>query len=1019
MRDRGHYAASLDPLAKQETEDKRRASWLPKSESDHPDVVRMLRPYYTSSSSRKLNLDPFQLEDLNLSARFELPGVGRETEKLWTLPSLIAFLADTYCSNVGVEFPEDDKQRQWLEKRVEDLGGSMKWGLGSKEEKVQVLEQLMRVDRTANFLTRTFPSSKVFGIEGCDALIPGLWGVAETGSSLGVECFEMGMAHRGRMNILHNFLQKSLSSICASFQEADPNELGDVKYHLGTRAQVKVGGKVVHVSLAANPSHLEAVNPVVLGKAKAKQFFIEDTDMTRVCPLLLHGDASFSGQGIVPETLELSNLEEYRVGGCVHLIVNNQIGFTTDPRDARTSLHCTNPAKGVGAPIFHVNADDVEAVVQVCRLAMEYRQQFGRDVVVDIVGYRRHGHNSLDDPSITIPLTTRLIKAHPAAIEIYTRKLLDQGVVTAEEVESLSKKMHDEYEAQYVASQSYTPDPLEWLASNWQGAAIGSLLNSRPYNQTGVRLSTLKAVGQALTRVPQGFSLHRDVEKLLATRRKILETGSGVTMAFAEALAFGSLLSKFSPGAETGLRGLSRQERTVESASQTINGLMLDVTMQEHPCVYIRLSGQDVIRGTFNQRHAALYDQVTGESYWQLNNLGLQEQATINVCNSSLSESAVLGFEYGYSLSNEMALTIWEGQFGDFANNAQAIIDNFITSGESKWGCFSSLVMLLPHGYDGQGPEHSSARVERFLSLVDDDEDAIPGKNASMRAEIEAGFDAISTKQGGVVDRAELGRILSRLSAGALPAERIELTLTEIMQELGTDQDKAITREAWCRVMDSWNIHNSERKSNLIVCAPSTPANYFHALRRQIHRPFSKPLVVFSGKWLLHHKACVSRLDDMAEGTFFQRVISEGGRGDNMQTQKRTIRLKPDAEIRRVILCSGKIFYHLYHAREAAGLDNVTIIRIEQIAPFPHDLLAPLLERFPNAREIVWCQEEPKNQGFWPFIRPRLQTCMRENGLDVKPLLYRGRKPSSSPASGGYSVHVTEQKTLIDAALFR
>jgi len=656
---------------------------------------------------------------------------------------------------------------------------------------------------------------------------------------------------------------------------------------------------------------------------------------------------------------------------------------------------------------------------------MEYRQRFGRDVVVDIVGYRRHGHNSLDDPSITIPLTARLIKSHPAALDIYTKKLLDQGVVTPDELASLSKNLRDEYEAQYAASQSYTPDPLEWLASNWQGAAIGSLLNSRPYNQTGVRLSTLKAIGQALIRVPQGFSIHRDVEKLLAARRKMLETGGGVTMAFAEALAFGSLMSKFSPGAETGLRGLSKQKRTVESASQTINGLMLDVTMQEHPCVYIRLSGQDVIRGTFNQRHAALYDQNTGEAYWQLNNLGLDEQATINVCNSSLSESAVLGFEYGYSLSNEMALTIWEGQFGDFSNNAQAIIDNFITSGEFKWGCFSSLVMLLPHGYDGQGPEHSSARVERFLSLVDDDEDAIPGKSASMQAEIDAGFDAIIASRGqdGVVDRAELGRILSRLSGGALQAERIELTLTEIMQEVSSSisnsSEAVITREAWRRIMDSWIVHNSERKTNMIVCAPSTPSNYFHALRRQIHRPFSKPLVLFSPKWLLHHKACVSRLEDMAEGTFMARVITEGGRGDNMATQKRTVKLKPDAEIRRVIFCCGKVFYHLYHAREAAGLDDITIVRIEQIAPFPYDLIIPILDKY-RSSELVYCQEEPKNQGAWSFVKLRLLTCIRENGLnDNRPVLYRGRKPSSSPASGGYSVHVSEQKAFIDAALFK
>lgn len=796
-----------------------------------------------------------------------------------------------------------------------------------------------------------------------------------------------------------------------------------MKYHLGTRAQLKVrdtgeGGdgveRVVHVSLSANPSHLEAVNPVVIGQTKAKQFFISDKSMKRVCPLLLHGDASFSGQGIVPETMELSNLHDYTVGGCIHVVVNNQIGFTTDPRSARTSYHSTNSCKGIGAPVFHVNGDDVEAVVNVCRLAVEFRQEFGRDVVIDIVGYRRHGHNSLDDPSITQPLTYRLIEQHAPVLESYTKKLIAEGVLTETAAAEASAAIYREYTTAIKESNSYVPDPLEWLASNWQGAAIGSMLSTRPYNQTGTALSTLESVGRALLRVPDDFVLHPDIIKLLKSRQKMLETGEGITMAFAEAIAFGCLMSKFSPNQDLGLRGLTAENRTIETAHKAAFNTM-DVQMQDHPSVHIRLSGQDVIRGTFSQRHAAIYDQKSDRAFLQLNNLEMQEQATISVCNSSLSEAAVLGFEYGYSLSNEMALTLWEAQFGDFSNNAQTVIDNFIASGESKWSNRSSLVMLLPHGYDGQGPEHSSARVERFLQLVDDDEDSIPGKGAFSKAEIEAGFKALRPSANGVIEKAELSRALQRLNAG-VSSERLDLTLTEIMTELGTSDNRGVvSKEAWFSLMEAWQLNNSERKGNLVIVMPTTPAQYFHALRRQIHRPFSKPLVCLSGKWLLHHKACVSRLSDMGIGTFFHRAILEEGIGDNT-TRRRP--LVPDHAIRKVVLCSGKIFYHLFHAREAAGITDVTFVRLEQIAPFPFDLIGPALARFKNA-EIVWCQEEPKNMGAWTYVRPRLLTTLRENGLMPKLVTFVGRKPSSSPASGGYTVHTVEQKKLIDEVLFR
>ena len=623
------------------------------------DIVRLLRNY-----PRSIDLELFGLESISsFTLDQEIRGVSKS---IWHVTQIIDFLVDTYCTNVGIEYShvENDTQRKWIEDKVEGNLGPMKWALRSSSDRRKVFEQLLRTQHTAAFLNKKFSNAKVFGIEGCEVLIPGLWAIVEEAAKQGCEGIELGMAHRGRMNVLHNVLRKPLSTICNHFHESEPSELGDVKYHLGTRAHLKVttengARQSVHVSLAANPSHLEAVNPVVIGKCKAKQFFIGDTTMKRVCPVLLHGDASFSGQGIVPETLELSDLPDYTVGGSVHIVINNQVGFTTDPRSARTSYHCTNSAKGVGAPIFHVNGDDVEAVVVVCKLAMAFRQQFGKDVVVDIVCYRRHGHNSQDDPSITQPHTYKLIESHPTTVDIYFQKLKQLGVLTESDLEILSDLIQNEYELDFKNSLTYKPDPVEWLASNWQGAAIGSLVSSRPYNQTGVRLSTLHSVGRTLTFVPPNINVHKDIEKLIKSRQKMLDTGEGITMAFAEALAFGCLMTTYNPDAHPGLRGLSAVQRTLASAN-AVDLNTMNVAMQEHPSVHIRLSGQDVIRGTFNQRHAAIYCQTSrSPPYWQLNNLNMGDQATISVCNSSLSEAAVLAFEYGYSLSNEMALTIW------------------------------------------------------------------------------------------------------------------------------------------------------------------------------------------------------------------------------------------------------------------------------------------------------------------------------------------------------------------------
>eukprot|EP00605_Chrysophyceae_sp_TOSAG23-4_P001307 GSChrysophyteH1.ASY1.ANO1.1421.1 assembled CDS len=772
MRNRGHYAASLDPLG-------------------------------SKGDGRYLDVPLLRMDD----DLYVTDGSSFKEQKRWSVNEIVKALKGTYASNVGIETShvENENQKNWLLCAVE------------------------------KYMSPT-------------GLIPGLWAILERGShKWGMEGVEMGMAHRGRMNVLHDVLGKSFRSICTDFNESE-HYYGDVRYHLGTRATVTtqsikqgVEDKKVHISLAANPSHLEAVNSVVMGKCKAKQRLLHDDTQRRIMPILLHGDASFSGQGVVPE-------------------------------DARTAYHCTDVAKGVGAPIFHVNGDDVDAVVKVCKIAVDWRMQFKRDCVVDIVCYRRHGHNEQDDPKITHPIMNKKISAHPPTLEIYKNKLIEQGLVSETEIDSIT--------------MNYEPDPVEWLQSNWQGDALGTLLSKRPFNTTGVRWNVLQRLGRVLTTIPDDIVVHKDVQRYLNKYKKVFESGEGVTWALAEALAFGSL----------------------------------------HPVVNVRLSGQDTIRGTFNQRHAAIVCQETA---------GFEDQATIDICNSNLSEFAVMGFEYGYSLSNEMALTIFEAQFGDFANNAQCIIDNFISSGEQKWNNKSSIVLLLPHGYEGNGPEHSSGRLERFLSMVDDDQDAIPGKSDFNRAEIDAGME---------------------------PA------LNELMEDLG---------------------------HNLIVCVPSTPAQYFHCLRRQVHRPYAKPLVLMSAKWMLHHALCVSQLLIMEGPTY---------KGDNTTW----------------LLCCGKIFYQLFHLRESHNIRDVTFVRLEQIAPFPYDIISTVINRYPEA-ELVWCQEEPKNMGAYFYVKPRLATAMadieKDGGPVERKIQYVGRMPSGAPANGGMKQHLQDQKEILIKAI--
>ncbi len=931
---------------------------------------------------------------------------------------------------IGVEYQHvsNDYQRQWLENKIEKEYGKVRWKYDTNDQKLKILNSLIRTNHTALFLKKYFPASKVFGLEGCESLVPGLLSLVNAAASENVIAIELGMAHRGRMNVLHNFLGKPLSSICGYFSETLDSELGDVKYHLGTRTEIDVdtnsGKKKMLLSLSANPSHLEHVNPVVLGKCRAMQFFINDVECSKVLPLLIHGDAAFCGQGIVAEAMELSELVDYSVGGTIHVVVNNNIGFTTIPSQARTSYYPTNVAKGIEAPIFHVNGDDPEAVCNVFKLAVSFRQKFKKDIVIDIQCYRRHGHNSLDDPTVTLPILQRLIGSHPPTLHIYASKLIEEKTISNEEYEGICNSVELEYEREFEKSKNYKKDPLEWLASNWQGSAIGNLLSRRPYNQTGVRLSTLLSVGKALLKIPEDFVVHKDIQKLLKQRSNTLETGENCTWAFAEALAIGCLLKKYSPSSEKGLRGLSMNERTLNETNAAFSS-KLDVELQAHPTVYVRLSGQDCKRGTFSQRYAEIVCQNSGKSYTQLNNLGSDEQAKLTVCNSSLSEAAVLGYEYGYSLSNEMALTIWEAQFGDFANVASTIIDSYIASGEYKWNLKSSLVVLLPHGLEGQGPDHSSGRIERFLSLVDDDEDIIPGNNQSafFESEMEQGFKSmVDGSSNGVdhINKQSFHKAILRY-APHMTTERIDLAIAEILSDLqisdginGSPQDNndiIITKETWIKLMKSWLQLNSERKINLIVCNPSTPAQYFHVLRRQIHRPYAKPLILFSCKSLLHHKHCVSKLEDMLEGTYFQRVIVENGKGDNMKSYE----LLPPDQIRKVIFCTGKIFYSLYSTRQSRSIKDITIVRVEQLAPFPFDVLQSVIKNYPNAH-LVWVQEEPKNMGGWSYVKPRFDTTMREGAIN-KSLKYIGRPPCAVSASGSFKVHIQEQKELINNAL--
>ena len=790
-----------------------------------------------------------------------------------TLREIITILRVTYCGKIGVEYMhiQVPAERAWIQAKFETQNRSAP----SASVKKEILRTLTVAETFERFLDRRYTGTKRFGIEGAESLMPALEAILYRGSEIGIREFVIGMPHRGRLNVLANFVGKPLAAIFAEFQgnATQPEQVhgsGDVKYHLGTSGDREVGGRIVHLSLAANPSHLEAVNPVVLGKVRAKQNRRDDGERSQVAGILMHGDAAFAGQGLVAESLELSELTGFCTGGTIHVIVNNQIGFTTSPSAARSSPYPSDVAKGVQAPILHVNGDDPEAVVEVARTAVEYRQRFKKDVVIDLFCYRRHGHNEVDDPAFTQPLMYRAIAGHPTTREIYATCLVAAGVVDEAQVAAMGARFVAELETQYEAGKSYRSNKADWLEGAWAGFAQAPEDDRR--GDTSVSIEVLREVGHGLVTVPEGFRLNPRIARQLEARRAAIEAGHGIDWATAEALAIASLC--------------------VEGS-------------------HVRMSGQDSGRGTFSHRHAVLIDQETEERYVPLNHIRAGQEP-FEIIDSPLSEAGVVGFEYGYSLADPSTLVLWEAQFGDFANGAQVIIDQFLSAGEAKWLRMSGLVMLLPHGYEGQGPEHSSARVERYLQLCAED--------------------------------------------------------------------------------------------NIQVCNLTSAANYFHALRRQIRRNFRKPLIVFTPKSLLRVKEVMSRLDEMGPGSSFHRILAEGDV------------IAPYDRVRRVVLCSGKVYFDLKKARAAMGDDRVALIRLEQLYPFPANTLAKILQPYRNA-EIVWCQEEPRNMGAWNFVDRRIEQVLAGLDIGAKRPRFAGRAEAASPATGLYKRHVEEQARLANDAL--
>ncbi len=847
---RGHLAADLDPLKMTDT-------------NKHPELDPKSYGFTEQDMDRPIFID--NVLGLQVASMREI----------------LAIVRRTYCGTFALQYMHisDPEQAGWLKERIEGYGKEIAF---TREGRKAILNKLVEAEGFEKFLHVKYMGTKRFGLDGGEALIPAMEQIIKRGGAMGVQDIVIGMPHRGRLSVLANVMAKPYRAIFnefqgGSFKPTDVEGSGDVKYHLGASSDREFDGNKVHLSLTANPSHLEAVNPVVLGKVRAKQTQIGDTDRTRVLPILLHGDAAFAGQGVIAECFGLSGLVGHRTGGTMHVIVNNQIGFTTAPHFSRSSPYPTDIALMVEAPIFHVNGDDPEAVVHAARVATEFRQLFHKDVVLDIFCYRRFGHNEGDEPMFTNPLMYQNIKTHKTTLQLYTERLIADGLIPEGEIEDMKAAFQAHLNEEFEAGKEYRPNKADWLDGRW--SHLDKKKGEYQRGATSVDMPDLQAVGAALTQAPEGFNLHRTVTRQLETKQAMLASGKGIDWATAEALAFGSLL------------------------------------LEGYP---VRLAGQDSIRGTFSQRHSAFIDQETEARYYPLNNIR-EGQAKYDVIDSMLSEYAVLGFEYGYSLAEPNALTLWEAQFGDFANGAQIMIDQFISSGERKWLRMSGLVLLLPHGYEGQGPEHSSAKLERFLQ---------------MSAE------------------------------------------------------------------DNWIVANC-----------TTPSNYFHILRRQLHRSFRKPLILMTPKSLLRHKMAISNIEDLATGSSFHRVLWDDAQKGNSDTI-----LKGDDDICRVVVCSGKVYFDLLEARDAAALTDVYILRLEQFYPFPAMSMSKELSRFKNA-EVIWCQEEPKNQGGWSFVEPNIEWILGRIEAKTKRPVYTGRSAAASPATGLASQHKLQQAALVNDAL--
>ncbi|WP_137126889.1 2-oxoglutarate dehydrogenase E1 component [Roseomonas sp. HF4] len=844
---RGHLEAQLDPLGLTQ----------PKP---HPELDPKSYGFTEADLDRPIFLD------------FVL---GKETA---TLREIIAICRASYCGPIGVEFMhiQDPDQKSWIQRRIEGAPWLTAFDV---EAKKRILNELTEAEGFESFCARKFVGTKRFGLEGGESTIPALETVIETAAKEGVKEIAIGMAHRGRLNVLVNVVKKPYVQVFSEFKGvgANPDDVqgsGDVKYHLGTSTDVEIAGHMVHLSLQPNPSHLEAVDPVVVGKVRARQDMAGDTKTRRsVMGILLHGDAAFAGQGVVYETLAMSQLIGYRTGGTIHIITNNQIGFTTVAAHAYSGLYCTDVAKAIQAPILHVNGDDPEAVVFCARMAAEFRMTFGADIVLDIVCYRRHGHNEGDEPAFTQPIMYNRIREMRTTRTLYAEKLAREGSIPAEESKAVLDAFNARLEDAFQAAQSFRPNKADWLEGHWSGlksATAGEEVEK--LHDTAVPLDTLREVGAALSNVPDDFAVNPKIARQLEAKKQAVDAGEGIDWATGEALAFGTLL------------------------------------LEGHR---VRLSGEDVQRGTFSHRHAYLIDQQTQAEYVPLNNIR-DGQARFEAFNSLLAEFGVLGYDYGYTLADPHTLVLWEGQFGDFANGAQVIIDQFIASGETKWLRMSGLVMLLPHGYEGQGPEHSSARLERYLQMC---------------------------------------------------AER-----------------------------------------NMRVCNFTTPANYFHALRRQMKANYRKPLVLMTPKSLLRHKLAVSSLSDFGPGSAFRYVIPE------------TDAIAPEEKVRRVVLCTGKVYYDLLTERREKGIDDVAIVRVEQMYPFPRNSLAKALAPYRGA-EVVWCQEEPENMGAWTFMDRRIEAVLGTLDIKAKRPVFVGREEAASPATGLAKIHQQQQDALVRAAL--